>query len=163
MRTSKLIATLAAAAILTPASAASAATPAVKFTGWQADYAGTKTADTPTTNAKLNGEWITLTNTTSRAITIGGYRVSDNGGIHTYVIPAKFSLGAKKSVRLHTGIGRNTSTDLYWGQTVSGRKPARLNAFIWNNSADTATLKSNTGQTLHTCVYKRTASGYKAC
>ena len=43
-----------------------------------------------------------------------------------------FSLGAGKSVRIHTGTGTNTSTDRYWN---SG-------AYIWNNTGDKAYLRN---------------------
>lgn len=166
MRARRIIApaaVFAAAASLAAPVTADAASPAIKFAGWQADYQGTAVADTPVTQAKLNGEYITVTNTTTKAINIGGYRVQDDGAKHVYVIPKGFTLGAKKSVVIRSGQGRNTSTTLYWGQAVRGLKPASRNNFVWNNSGDTATLKNTTGATIHTCKYARTKSGYKAC
>lgn len=142
---------------------ADAAAPAIKLAGWQADYQGTSVADTPVTQAKLNGEYITLTNTTTRAIGIGGYRVIDDGAKHVYVVPRGFTLGAKKSVVIRSGQGSNTSSTLYWGQAVRGLKPASRNSFVWNNSTDKATLKNAAGVTVHTCTYTRTKSGFKAC
>lgn len=158
-----LLALLSTAASLATPVTADAAAPAIKLAGWQADYRGTSVADTPVTQGKLNGEYITLTNTTTRAITIGGYRVLDNGSKHVYVVPRGFTLGAKKSVVIRTGQGSNTSSTLYWGQAVRGLKPASRNSFVWNNSGDKATLKNAAGVTVHTCTYTRTAPGFKAC
>jgi len=50
-----------------------------------------------------------------------------------------FKLGAGKSVRLHTGQGTNSSTDLYWGKGW----------YVWNNTGDKAIIRdtwSKTGQ-----------------
>lgn len=166
MRISRVIAPAAAVSAtlsLTTPVTADAAAPSIKLAAWQADYQGTSVADTPVTQAKLNGEYITLTNTTTRAIAIGGYRVSDDGAKHVYVVPRGFTLGAKKSVVIRSGQGRNTSSNLYWGQAVRGLKPASRNSFVWNNSSDKATLKNAAGVTVHTCAYTRTKSGFKAC
>lgn len=166
MRLRRAIAPLAlvsTAASLAVPMTADASAPAIKFAGWQVDYQGTSVADTPVTQAKLNGEYITVTNTTTRPIVIGGYRVLDDGAKHVYVIPRGFRLGAKKSVVIRTGQGRNTSSTLYWGQAVRGLKPVSRNNFVWNNSRDKATLKNAAGASVYTCTYTRTKSGFKAC
>lgn len=152
-----VVALAAACALVTTVSTtdvASAATRPVKFGKFVADYAGTKVADLPITNTKLNGEYIQVTNTTSKAIVLTGYTVRDNGNKHTFRFPAKFTLGAKRTVTVHTGPGRNTSSDLYWGMTKS---------YVWNNSGDTARLYNAKGALVHQCTYVKVASGTKYC
>ena len=51
-----------------------------------------------------------------------------------------FSLRPGKLVRVHTGKGRNTSTDLYWGLTF----------YVWGDDSDTATLVKS-GTTVSAC------------
>lgn len=149
--------TLLAAPLLAPG--AQAATPAVKFSTWVVDLPGTDTV----TAANLNREYITVTNTTTKAINIGGYRVSDNGAKHVYVIPKGFTLGAKKSVVIRSGQGKNSATTLYWGQAVKGLKPVSRNSFVWNNSGDTATLRNGSGKAVHVCTYKKNKKGSTSC
>lgn len=166
MRITPLAASALAAAAATPfvlAPATLAATPAIKFSGWQADYQGPSVPDEPLTAAKLNGEYITITNTTTTTRVIGGYQVSDQGNKHIFTIPAGFKLGPKQSVVLRSGQGTNTATTLFWGQFVKGGKSASRNNFVWNNDKDVATLKSNTGTIINTCTYTKTKTGFKAC
>ncbi|GMA19352.1 lamin tail domain-containing protein [Arsenicicoccus piscis] len=159
-----LVATTAVSAAPTlTAQSAQAATPAVRITTWQADYGGTKVKDEPATNATLNGEYLAIANTTKKPVALGGYRVEDRGAIHRYTFPKGFVLAAGKSVVLHSGQGKTTAAHAYWGQSVRGAKPVSRNGYIWNNTGDTATLRSSTGAVVHTCTYKKVASGRKVC
>ena len=101
-------------------------------------------------NASLNAEYATLKNTSTTTKTLTGMTVRDKSG-HVYKF-STFTLPAGASVRLHTGSGTNTATNRYWG---SGN-------YIWNNSGDTATLKSASGTTLDTCSWG-TVSSTVAC
>jgi Lamin Tail Domain len=66
---------------------------------------------------------VTITNTGTTTRTLTGWTVRDLAN-HVYTIPS-FKLGAGKSVRLHTGKGTNSSTDLYWAKAgTSGTTPA---------------------------------------
>jgi hypothetical protein len=53
--------------------------------------------------------------------------------------------GKGGKVTLHTGRGENTKTSLYWG---SGN-------YVWNNTGDTATLKTSAGKTHDTCTWRQ--------
>lgn len=162
MRT--LVVSLAALALLTPqvvaATPAAAAAPAIKFGRFQADAPGN---DRYPSASSLNTEYIVITNTTSRAINIGRYQVTDRGTKHRFVVPAGFTLGPRKSVVLHSGKGRNSAGHLYWGQSVSGAKPISRNGFVWNNSGDTATLINASGKVLVRCTYTRNSRGWVNC
>ena len=72
----------------------------------------------------LNGEWVRIRNRCTYTVGLGGYRVRDLGAAHTYAFPAGLAVRAGASVRLHSGTGLNTDTDLYWG---------RLRGEVWNN------------------------------
>src|SRR5262252_3653216 len=79
-----------------PASAASV--PVVYIHEIQYSPAG---SDVPVTTAKLNGEWVLLTNTTGKSVTMTNWTLRDKAG-HVYRFPS-FVLKARKSVEVHTG------------------------------------------------------------
>jgi endonuclease YncB( thermonuclease family) len=76
----------------------------------------------------LNEEWVCFTNYGDAATDMTDWRVEDEVG-HFYIFPS-FTLPAGATVRLHTGSGENTQTDLYWGWSRA----------IWNNTGDTVYL-----------------------
>ncbi|TWE12270.1 lamin tail domain-containing protein [Rudaeicoccus suwonensis] len=133
---------------------AQAAAPPVKFGKWFVDLPGTDRA----TSSSLNKEYIVVTNTTRKAMSLKGYKVRDSKAKHTYTF-GTFTLGAKKSVTIHTGSGRNSAANLYWSQRN----------FVWNNTGDTATLLNPKGKIVTSCTYvkpKKSTSktgGFKTC
>jgi hypothetical protein len=86
----------------------------------------------------LNDEWVDFGNSASTDQDMTGWAVEDEAG-HTYQFPDGFTLGAGDAVRLHTGSGTDTSTDLYWGSGT----------YVWNDSGDTVYLYDDAGS-LHT-------------
>jgi Lamin Tail Domain len=119
----------------------------IQFRRIQYDSPGSDTGS----NTSLNAEYVVLKNVTTRNISITGWTVRDTAN-HVYKF-GTFTLGAGKSVTLHTGRGTNSSTHRYWG---SG-------AYIWNNTGDTAILKTPSGTTAYTCKWTSVGSGYKNC
>ncbi len=85
----------------------------------------------------LNGEWVEVANTGGAPQDFTGWSLSDESN-HTYLFPAGFVLGAGDSVKVHTGSGTDSTSDLYWGRGSS----------IWNNDGDTATLKDEDRRTI---------------
>jgi hypothetical protein len=85
----------------------------------------------------LNSEYVVFKNNTNKAVRMGGWKVQDEGQIHTYRFPSNFTLGAGKSVTLHSGQGTNSRTHLYWGRSYGA---------VWNNTGDTATLSDRGGR-----------------
>jgi hypothetical protein len=73
------------------------------------------------------------TNHGGKARRLTGWAIRDAAG-HVYRFP-RFRLRPGSSVRLHTGKGRNTRRNLYWGSSW----------YIWNNTGDKATLKNRPG------------------
>jgi hypothetical protein len=119
---------------------------AVRFSRIQYDSPGSDTGS----NASLNAEWARITNHSSRTKTLTGWTVRDRKG-HVYKYPT-FKLKSGKRVTLHTGRGKNTATDLYWGKTH----------YVWKNTGDTAILKNKARTTVDTCTWGD-GSGSIAC
>lgn len=106
------------------------------------------------TASTLNGEYLTLTNTTKSAVSLTGWTVRDAVG-HTYTFGSR-SLAAGASVVVHTGKGTNGhphAADSYWGKT----------AYIWNNGGDTATVRTGAGTAIDSCKYTGSSKGYSLC
>jgi LysM repeat protein len=68
-----------------------------------------------------------------RAVRLEGWTLSDAQG-NVYTFPNLF-LGTGGGVRVHTGSGSNSATDLYWG----------LDAPVWGEPGDVATLRDESG------------------
>jgi hypothetical protein len=114
-------------------------------------YYNSPGADTRS-NTSLNAEWVLLRNTATKAIALKGWTLRDTSS-HVYHFPSTFKLGAGHSVKVHTGKGSNTSSNLYWG---SG-------SYIWNNDKDTATLKRANGTVADKCSYNNSSASYVFC
>jgi hypothetical protein len=130
----------AALAALTVAAPGSAAIRIVKI------YFDPPGADTGS-NSSLNAEWIRLKNTGTKARALTGWRVHDRGRDHLYTF-GTYTLGAGKTVTIHTGNGSNTARNRYW----------RLDNYVWNNDGDKATLKKPNGTIIDTCSYSGAGS-----
>ncbi|MFH8343207.1 lamin tail domain-containing protein [Streptomyces sp. NPDC018045] len=102
-------------------------------------------------NASLNAEWVQIKNSTSRAVGLKGWKLADASG-HTYTF-GTYSLGAGKTVTVHTGKGRDTAAHRYQNSR----------AYVWNNTKDTATLKKPSGARVDTCGYNNARGSYVNC
>jgi hypothetical protein len=134
---------LAPVLVATPASAASA----VMIGKTQYDSPGSDNRSA----ASLNAEYVTLKNVTRTAKALRGWTLRDAQN-HVYTLPA-FTLGAGKSVIIHTGKGTNSAAHLYWKQTN----------YVWNNGGDKATLKTPAGAVADSCAWTATGKGVTAC
>ncbi|MEU4090759.1 lamin tail domain-containing protein [Streptomyces aureus] len=85
-------------------------------------------------NRSLNQEWVDITNYSRRSVNLDGWTLSDRDG-HTYTFD-HYRLGGRATVRVHTGLGRDTRTDLFQDRR----------AYVWNNDRDTATLRNDHGR-----------------
>jgi hypothetical protein len=134
-RLGAIISAALAVAVLVPATAgeAVAASP-VRISGVQYDSPGADTGS----NSSLNAEWVRITNYSSTRKSLSGWTLRDAQN-HVYRF-GSFSLGAGKSVRVHSGRGTNSATDRYWVSSW----------YVWNNSGDKAILKNSPGTTLST-------------
>lgn len=103
-------------------------------------------------NSHLNKEYVVVKNTGRKAKQLKRWKLIDRGRDHTFRFP-KFKLKAGRSVKIHTGRGRDNRFNLYW----------RNDWYIWNNDGDTATLKTKGGRTASRCAYSSATSNPKRC
>ena len=87
----------------------------------------------------LQEEEITITNADAAAVNLTGWTVTDEGTRNTYTFPV-FTLDPGADVTVHSGVGNDTPTDLYWGR----------GAPVWNNDGDLATLADPDGTAVST-------------
>ena len=85
-------------------------------------------------NENLNDEYVVFENTGDTALDLSGWTVADTAGA-TYTFPDGTTLAPGAQVTLHTGMGENTATDLYWER---GRA-------VWNNEGDTIIVRNDSG------------------
>ncbi|MGJ5755937.1 lamin tail domain-containing protein [Streptomyces puniciscabiei] len=85
-------------------------------------------------NRSLNKQWVDITNSTRRAMNLDNWTLSDRDG-HTYTFHHVL-LAGRATVRVHTGIGRDTRTDLYQDRRTR----------VWDVNTDTATLRDARGR-----------------
>ncbi|MFE5592315.1 lamin tail domain-containing protein [Streptomyces sp. NPDC056549] len=109
-------------------------TPKVEISAVQADSPGRDTRS----NRSLNAEWVEITNNSRHGVDLDGWTLKDEAG-NTYRFD-DFRLAGRSTVRIHTGEGRDTRTDLYQD---------RRN-YVWDNRSDTATLRNDHGRTVDT-------------
>lgn len=80
-------------------------------------------------------ENIVLTNTGGQSQSMQGWTLFDDATTpHTYTFGV-CTLAVGASVTVHTGVGVDTATDVYWNRGSS----------VWNDGGDTATLKDASG------------------
>ncbi|NHI20737.1 lamin tail domain-containing protein [Phycicoccus endophyticus] len=102
-------------------------------------------------NKSVNAEYVKITNRSRSARSLTGWTLRDRTG-HTFRFPA-FTLRAGRSVLVHSGKGRATAKDRYFGLTW----------YVWNNTGDTAVLKNRAGKTVDTCRWSRLGAGHRSC
>jgi hypothetical protein len=135
-----------ALATATVTAAVVAPAPAQAATGWplrivaiQYDPPG---ADT-TSNAQLNAEWIAVRNVAPVRANISGWRIADPAG-HVYTFGTVTTINPGATIYVHTGKGTNTFVHRYWNRSW----------YVWNNTGDTAYLRTNTGAYVSHCAYR---------
>ncbi|MGW2419524.1 lamin tail domain-containing protein [Streptomyces sp. NPDC001709] len=94
-------------------------------------------------NGSLNKQWVDVTNNTRRAVNLDNWKLSDANG-HTYTFHHVL-LAGRATVRVHTGVGRDTKTDLYQDRRTR----------VWDVNADTATLRDARGRLVDTYAWGR--------
>jgi endonuclease YncB( thermonuclease family) len=89
----------------------------------------------------LNSEFVVIENRGTNVVDLTGWSLLDESN-HRYLFP-NFILAPKARVTLRTGVGKNTPTDLYWGNRSA----------IWNDNGDTIFLKDSKGRIVLSHVY----------
>ncbi|SEG36376.1 Lamin Tail Domain [Nonomuraea solani] len=140
---------VAAVTVFCVALPAQAAAPAIQIVKIYYDSPG---ADLRS-NGSLNAEYVTLLNTTKRAIDLEGWTVRDKTG-YTYEFGPDVLLGPKKRITLRSGQGGDGTASVYWNRKQ----------YVWNNDQDTAYVRNPAGRPVDSCSYKAsTGSAYVTC
>ncbi|MFE5809504.1 lamin tail domain-containing protein [Streptomyces sp. NPDC056491] len=113
--------------------------PRVEISRVQADSPGREDRS----NRSLNGEWVEITNTTRNPISLRGWTLRDRDG-NRYRFD-NIRIGGRNTLRIHTGVGRDTRTDLFQDRRD----------YVWDNRSDTATLRDDRGRTVDTATWGR--------
>jgi hypothetical protein len=82
----------------------------------------------------LTDEYVTFENTGEQSLDISGWTLEDAAG-RSYIFPDGVTVDPQATIRVRTGSGTNTDTELYWG---SGSP-------IWNNDGDTVIVRTADG------------------
>ena len=85
-------------------------------------------------NASWADEWVEIVNYGEAAQDLTGWTLQDLQE-HVFDFPEGFVLEPGGVVVVHTGVGDDTATDLYWD----------MGSPVWNNDADVATLMDDEG------------------
>lgn len=101
-------------------------------------------------NASLNAEYIQLKNTSTVAKVVTGWTLRDKQN-HVYKFPTT-RINPGQYLTIRTGRGTNNAATRYWN---SGN-------YIWNNTGDTAYLRTTTGALVDSCAWGSTGS-WKYC
>ncbi|MES9505334.1 lamin tail domain-containing protein [Streptomyces sp. NPDC000609] len=102
-------------------------------------------------NASLNAEWVDIHNNGKSKLQLKGYKLKDNTG-YTYTF-GSHTIGAGKTVKVHTGRGKNTSSNVYWNR----------GSYVWNNTGDKARLIKPNGKLQDSCSWTKSSKGTKNC
>jgi len=87
-------------------------------------------------------EYVCFTNEGESPVDMSRWILRNKKG-HTFTFP-NFVLSPGASVRVHTGCGTNTRTDLYW---------CKRGGAVWNNKGDTVSLLDSQGNPIATYSY----------
>lgn len=149
MRLPLAVAAALSAVVLAPAlPAQAAAVPAIQITKVYYDSPGSDLRS----NASLNGEYVTILNTTRRPIDLEGWTIRDKTG-YQYEFGPDVVLGAKKKITLRSGTGSDGTSTVYWGRR----------AYVWNNDKDTAYIRNASAKLIDSCSYNSTRVDYINC
>ncbi|MFD4693259.1 lamin tail domain-containing protein [Streptomyces sp. NPDC058463] len=94
-------------------------------------------------NRSLNAEWVEITNQSRRVVNLDGWTLRDEDGNRYRFDDVR--LAGRTTVRVHTGIGRDTRSDLFQDRRD----------YVWDNYSDTAVLRNDRGRTVDTDSWGR--------
>jgi hypothetical protein len=137
MRISHAVIAAFTAALVVPFSSPAQAASAVRITYVQYDSPG----DDIGTNGSVNAEWVRIKNVSGSKKSLTGWTLRDPAG-HVYRF-GTYTLGAGKTVTVHTGRGSSTAAHRYWGEDY----------YVWNNTGDKAILKNKSGTVVDSCTW----------
>jgi endonuclease YncB( thermonuclease family) len=86
--------------------------------------------------ANLNEEWVMFENRGTDAVDLSGWAVRDESARNRYSFPDGFTIEPGQEVRLRSGCGDDSDTELHW---------CAMGAAVWNNDGDTVFLLDPSG------------------
>lgn len=100
----------------------------------------------------VSGEYVLIKNEGLIDVDMSGWQLKDEQN-HVFTFPNGFILKAGASVKVHTGSGEDTDTNLYWGRGQA----------VWNNGGDTAYLYDSNGNLVDSCSWTGDEGGAVSC
>ncbi|MFF3325704.1 lamin tail domain-containing protein [Streptomyces sp. NPDC002889] len=94
-------------------------------------------------NRSLNAEWVDVTNTGRRSVDLEGWTLTARDGKRYTFEDVR--LAGHSTIRVHTGVGRDTRRDVYQDRR----------SYVWDNWSDRATLRDEDGDTVDTASWGR--------
>ncbi|MEU0395471.1 lamin tail domain-containing protein [Streptomyces sp. NPDC006208] len=113
--------------------------PRVEISRVQADSPGRDNGS----NHSLNAEWVEITNNSRRPVDLDGWTLRNRDGDRYRFDDVR--LAGRATIRVHTGFGRDTRTDLYQDRRH----------YVWGNRSDKATLRDDHGHKIDTETWGR--------
>jgi hypothetical protein len=95
-----------------------------------------------------DAEFVVVKNTAAKAKNLRGWFIREKHSKRTFTFPG-FTLCGGCNVKIHSGTGTNTASDLYWGRAKGA----------WANNSDKAILHRAGGLIQDTCVYPKPTNG----
>jgi len=92
-----------------------------------------------------NGEWVELRNEGPEPADLTDWMIRDESTRHRYQFPSGFVLEPDTTVKLRTGCGTDSPTELFWCERGTS---------VWNNGGDTALLLDPNGNIVDTLAYE---------
>jgi micrococcal nuclease len=93
----------------------------------------------------LNEEWVSVRNEGPNPLDLTGWRIRDESAGNRYRFPDSFTLAPGETVRVRSGCGDDSATDLFW---------CNVGAAVWDNDGDTAFLLDPDGDTHTSSSYR---------
>lgn len=100
----------------------------------------------------VNGEYVKLTNGHDYYVNLRHWTLGERADSRHYTFPDKW-LAPGASLWLYSGFGRDGGANLYWDSRT----------YVWNNNADTATLRNGRTTLIDTCAWKSRGPGSTDC
>lgn len=111
----------------------------IKFAKIQYESPGVDTGS----NASLNAEYAVIKNTGHKAVQLKGYQMTDLGTPGARFVFGKYRLKPHHVVKVHTGKGRRSRNNLYFGRSD----------YFWHDDTDAGYLANRNGRRIDTCAY----------
>jgi endonuclease YncB( thermonuclease family) len=92
----------------------------------------------------LAGEWIEIVNESYTTVNVSGWTVRDESSSNRFSIPPGTSLNPGGTLRIITGCGDDTATDLHWCSDLA----------VWSNGGDTVIIQDQLGNVVERWPYR---------